>query len=204
MDRWYLPHKPKYLMCSYNGRHKLFKWTFCPNFLQPCYVFLVVKQYPHQMCKWFSIVSHISSFKPPVTLQLSHSMHLEKYSTCNLSWDIITKEKRGKHKKHKLWNSRIWGTALSNCSNSSCYSLAFELLTLPQYVVTLTTKQHFIYLFIFCVMWIGTLRHTVNLYISLLGEKQVSPKCQLFRNWKTVMFLSWSQSIFEMLRRDVF
>lgn len=93
------------------------------------------------------------------------------------------KRSRVSIKKHQLWNSRIWGTSLSHCSSSSCYSLVFELLTLTQYVVTLTTKQHlFIYLFIFCVMWIGTERRTVNLYMSLLGEKQVSPKCQLFRN----------------------
>lgn len=69
-------------------------------------------------------------------------------------------------KKHQLWNNRIGGTSLPHCRSSSCYSLVFELLTLTEYLVTLTTKQH-CYLFIYFMTWIGSERRTVNFHCSV-------------------------------------
>lgn len=101
------------------------------------------------MIKWFSIVSHISSFK--LSLCNSHML-------CTLGNTVRTiyhgksssKTNRVSIKKHQLWNNRIGGTSLSHCYSSCCYSLVFELLTLTQYVVTLTTKQHFLFFILWC------------------------------------------------------
>lgn len=199
----YIPHKRYNLMCLYNGRHSLFNWIFCPNFFQQCYLFLVAKQSSHQMCKWISIVSHISSFKPPVTLQLPHTMHLEKYRTCHLSWDIITKEKQGKHKKastefeeHPFLTS---ATVLVILWRLSC-SLYPNMLWHWQ-----PNNILFIYLFTYFVCDVNwhTETYCQLVHITAWWKTGIS-KMSTFQELKKLMFLSWSQSILEMLRRDVF
>lgn len=124
--------------------------------------------HPVRMLKWFFIVSHFSSFKLSITLQQLHAVHLEEHSTHNLSWEIIIKQS-----KQKLWNNRIGGTPPFHCCSTSCYSLVPEMLTLTQYFVTLTSKQDFIYLFIYLVMWHGSEGRLDSLYTHHCSVKNI-------------------------------